>query len=138
MDCTLRRKAARKQTSTAKNLAVSAASPAAAPTARLLLEPLEPAEKRPRAAPLAMSAATRELSVMATEASTVEAMMLLRIVCTASTACFPEGSSMMWRTQMRRLMALMPMTVVSGRRRMRRSSQRWYPSITARPSGTST
>ena len=82
MDCTLRRKAARKQTSTARNLAVSAASPSPAP--------------------LAMSAAARELSVMATEASTVEAMMLLRIVCTASTACFPDGSSMMWRTQMRR------------------------------------
>jgi hypothetical protein len=42
--------------------------------------------------PLDMSTAIRELRVMAVEARSVDAMMLLRIVCTASTACFPDGS----------------------------------------------
>jgi hypothetical protein len=130
MDCTLRRNATRKQTRMARNLADSAATPAAPTTMFLLLLSLllraaAVPERRPWAAPLAMSAATRELRVMATVASTEEAMMEFRMVCTASTACLPEGSSMIWRTQMRRLMALMPMTVVAGRRRMRRRSHRW-------------
>jgi hypothetical protein len=73
----------------AKNLAVSAAGPvvpttSGAPGRRplLLLDPPS----------LDMRTAMRELSVMAVEASSVDAMMLLRIVCTASTACLPDGS----------------------------------------------
>ena len=97
MDCTLRRNATRKHTRIAKNLADSAGAPVApttsgAPGRRppLLLLLLEAAVAPPP--PLDMRTAIRELRVMAVDASSVDAMMLLRIVCTASTACFPDGS----------------------------------------------
>lgn len=162
MDCTLNRKATRKQMRIEKNLMEDPNWLRSPNTSKI-------EERLPFA--LVIRSATRELSVIAVEASTVDAIMLFLSVCTASTpfldtSCSQHPSitrirdwadiinpkqmnsqnncigqeqqtSIMARTHKRRLMAFTPITVPAGCFRIRRRSHEWYAPIKIRPRGTS-
>lgn len=78
-----------------------------------------------------------ELRVMAVDANNVEAMMLLRRVCTAKTPFF-SLSLMMLRTHDCLLRWFTPMTVFSGLNFTIYHRYAWYTAKSKIPSGTST